>query len=322
MRRITGRVIGVLAMGAIFFGSSADGQARQSELAFSNGAITLQGTLTLPSGGGPWPAAIIIAGSGPTDRDGNTAMGKSGTYSMLASALAERGIASLRYDKRGLPSSKGSFDMAATTVQDFAADAAAAARVLEARGDIGPVVFVGHSEGGLLALLAAKDRAPVSGLVLVATAGRGATTILREQLSKQLPPPLLAQFDTAWAGYIKEGGEFTAPAGLEMLFVPANRRFMQSWQAADPVALLRGLSLPTLVVQGETDIQVTAVDAKALAGARSDVKLVMLPGVNHVLKEASGATAQAQMASYADPSLPLGPGVAKSIADWILTLRR
>lgn len=304
------------------FGSNADGQARQSELSFTSGGITLQGTLTLPEGAGPWPAAIIIAGSGPTDRDGNTMMGKTGSYAMLAAALAERGIASFRYDKRGLPSSKGSFDIPSVTVHDFAADVLAAAQLLDARDDIGPVVLVGHSEGGLLALLAARDRAPVAGVVLVAAAGRDASTILREQLSKQLPPPLLAQFDSAWVGYIKEGGEYKAPPGLEMLFVPANRRFMQSWQASDPVALVRGLSLPVLVVQGETDVQITAADAKALAGARPDVKLVMLPGINHVLKEAKGATAQEQMASYTDPSLPLGPGVAKSIADWILTVRR
>ena len=297
--------------------------ARDSVVHFTSGAITLEGNLALPEGKGPWPAVVIIAGSGPTDRNGNSPAGlDSDAYAMLAKGLAERGIASLRYDKRGLPSSKGSFDHAAVTVSDFAADAAAGARLLAARKDIGPIAFLGHSEGGLHALVAANAGAPARGLVLVATAGRRPSTLMREQLARQVPPALLAQFDTAWAGYTAEGGEYKAPAGLEVLFVPANRRFFQSWQAIDPVDLLRKLSLPALVLQGETDLQVTAEDARALGSARPDVKVVMLPGVNHVLKQASGATVAEQMTAYRDPSLPLAPGVVPAIADFVLGIRK
>jgi pimeloyl-ACP methyl ester carboxylesterase len=302
-------------------GRAQQDSVRQSDFSFTTAGLTLRGTLTLPATPGPWPAAVIIAGSGPTDRNGNSAAGVgANTYGQLAAALAARGIATLRYDKRGLPSSTGTFAMATTTLHDFAADATAAARALAARDDVSKVVLAGHSEGGMLAMLAARAGAPVAGLVLIAAAGRDATTILREQLARQLPPELLAQFDTAWAGYVADSGTYRAPPALQSPFLPVNRRFIQSWQAIDPVALLRSIAVPTIVVQGETDVQVTPADARALGGARSDVRVVLLPGVNHVLKASNGATAQAQMVAYTDPSLPLGPGVVDAIATWILQL--
>ncbi len=281
--------------------------------------MTLHGTLALPEGEGPFPAAVIIAGSGPTDRDGNAPGGlNSRMYALLAEGLAARGIASLRYDKRGLPSTQGAFDMAITTVNDFATDALEAAKAMTSRGDIGPVYLVGHSEGGSLAILAATAGAPVRGLVLVSTMGRPFTVVLREQLAKQLPPPMLAQFDTAWATYVTTDDSVAYPPVLASLFVPVNRKFVQSWESVSAVDLVASLEHPVLVVQGETDVQVTPADARALASARAGVTLVLLPGVNHVLKEATGSTANEQLVSYTDPSLPLAPSVVPAIAVWIL----
>jgi pimeloyl-ACP methyl ester carboxylesterase len=299
------------------------GPIRDSVMHFTSGPVTLEATLTLPGGTGPWPAAVIIAGSGPTDRNGNNPAGVStDTYAMLARGLAERGVATLRYDKRSLPATRGSFDLRNVTPHEFAADAAAAARAIASRGDIGTISFIGHSEGGMLALLAAREGAPVRRLVLASATGRDLTTILREQLSRQFSPAMVSQFDTAWTAYLA-GEPFTTPKGLEALFVPVNRRFMQSWRDIDPVDLLRGLALPTLVLQGETDVQVTPADANALGSARPDVKVVLLPGVNHVLKIDHGKTIAEQMASsYTNRSLPLAPGVVTTIADFLLTARR
>lgn len=291
---------------------------REASLSFGSGPVTLAGTLALPPGHGPWPAVVIIAGSGPTDRDGNSRMGIApNMYALLARGLAAEGIASLRYDKRGLPTSQGAFDHASVTLDDFAADAAAAARALAARDDIGPVFLLGHSEGGTLAMIAAREGAPVAGLILVSAAGRDPTTIIREQLARQLPPPMLAQFDSLWPRYLAGDTAITPPQGLAPLFVPLNRRFMQSWQAFRPVETLAALRQPTLVLQGETDVQVTLDDARALAGARADVTLVTLPGVNHVLKRASGATAAEQMASYTDRTIPLATSVVPTLAEWV-----
>jgi pimeloyl-ACP methyl ester carboxylesterase len=303
--------------------SAQGGAVRDTVVHFTDGTMTLEGTLVLPAGKGPWPAAVIIAGSGPTDRDGNSPAGVStDTYRLLARGLAERGIASLRYDKRGLPSSRGSMNMATTTLADFASDAAAAARLLAARSDIRRVVLVGHSEGGMLAMLATQDSAPIAGLVLVSAAGRDLTTILREQLARQFPPAMIARFDTAWSAYLRGDSVVTPLPGLEPLFLPWNRLFLQSWHAVQPVDLLRGIVLPTLVVQGETDVQVTPVDARALASAKSGIRLVLLPGVNHVLKLASGSTMAEQMSVYTDRTLPLASGVVPAIADFIRSLPR
>jgi pimeloyl-ACP methyl ester carboxylesterase len=302
--------------------STAQTAVRDTLIHFTSGSMTLEGTLVMPAGTGPFPAAVIIAGSGPTDRNGNAPGGIStDTYAMLASSLAERGIASLRYDKRGLPTSKGTFEMAATTLADFAADAASAARYLDSRPDIGAITLIGHSEGGTLAMLATRDGAPVRALVLIATAGRDPTVILREQLGRQLPPALLASFDTAWRVYVHTDSAVTAPPGLEALFVPVNRAFLKSWQAIDPVALLRGLQVPTLIVQGETDVQITPADARLLGTARSDIRVEVLPGVNHVLKEATGSTPQEQIAAYTNRALPLAPSVMPLVSRFILDLR-
>ena len=314
-----GSILGSVAALAVV---TAPPQTRDTVIRFSSGPMTLEGTLLLPAGSGPWPAVVIIAGSGPTDRNGNSPAGvSSDVYLMLAGALAERGIASFRYDKRGLPSSKGTINPLVMTMSDFSRDATAAVQMLKGRADIGPVSLIGHSEGGSLAMMAATEGAPIAGLVLVSAAGRDLTTLMREQLARQFPPPLLAAFDTAWARYSLTDSAVTAPPGLELLFQPGARSFLKSWRVIDPVALLRGISLPTLVVQGETDLQVTPADANALGSARKDVKVLLLPGVNHVLKLDSGATIAAQQAaSYNNRTLPLAPAVAPAIADFILAL--
>lgn len=278
----------------------------------------LHGTLLRPDGQ-VRAAAVILPGSGPTDRDGNTVAAGyvSQPYKLLAEALAVEGIATIRIDKRGIGESRA----AAPTEEslrfgDLAADARAwAARAAEDTGQ--PCAWlIGHSEGALVALAAVatpEDR--ICGLVLVAGAGRPAGAVLREQLGRQLPPALMAQAETALADL--EGGRETPNVpGLEMLFRPAIQPYLISWLALDPAALAAAYDGPMLIAQGTTDVQVGMADAEALATAQPAARLVRWEGVNHVLKTAPGEFGP-NLASYRDATLPLAPGVADAIVEFI-----
>ena len=297
--------------------------AVESPYTIRSGTLGLAGTLTLPRGAsGPMPVAVIIAGSGPTDRNGNSLLGiRPNAYAQLAWRLAERGIATLRYDKRGMPGTQGTFDMTNMTLDDFAADARAAAESLSRDRRFSRVVFIGHSEGAWLALIAARQGAPVAGVVHLSGLGRGLGEVLREQLSRQFDSATLVRYDTAMKHYLLGEQPADVPPGLEMLFVPVNRTFLRSMAAFDPPAAMRAIRQPVLIVQGATDLQASVTDAERLHAARPDAKLVVIPEVNHVLKHVTDQTMAGQMASYKDPTVPIVTEVVAAIADWILSLR-
>jgi hypothetical protein len=300
----------------------APASVSESTYSFTSGTLTLEGTLALPRSGTRVPVALIVAGSGPTDRDGNSGALRSNAYAQLAWRLAERGIASLRYDKRVLPTARGSFDPARVTFDDFAADLAAGARALDADSRFDEVVVIGHSEGGALAIRALKGGLDVlSGIALVSTAGRTLTAILHEQLGRQVDAATLAHFDSAMARYLAGDEPGEIPAGLQALFLPVNRRYAQSVAEFDPVAELRTTELPVLVLQGGADIQVTEADARALESARNDALVVILPGINHVLKAVSDTTLAGQIPAYRDPTIPIAPRVVDELVSWISVLR-
>lgn len=282
--------------------------------------LELGGTLTVPRGApNPVPVVVIIAGSGPTDRNGNSVMGiRPNSYAQLAWRLAERGVASLRYDKRGLPGTQGTFDIMKMTLADFAADARAAADTLSRDRRFSRVLFLGHSEGASLALLAASQGARVSGVIHVSGLGRGTSEVLREQLSRQFDSVTLVRYDTAMKHYLRGEQPADVPPQLAMLFVPVNRTFMVSMMAFDPPAAIRAVRQPVLIVQGSTDLQARVVDAERLHAARPDAKLVVIPSANHVLKQVTDTTLPGQLPSYQNPALPIMPEVVKAIADWIL----
>lgn len=285
-------------------------------------SIELPGTLTLPKHAtGRGPVAIIIAGSGPTDRNGNSTLGiRPNAYAQLAWRLAEQGIATLRYDKRGIGASRVPYDIRVTTIDDFARDARAIADSLARDPRFSRVVFLGHSEGSSLALLAARDGAPVAGVASVSGLGRPLGVVLREQISRQVDSATLVRYDTAMAIYLRGETPPDVPPALGMLFIPINQTFMRSLAAFDPAATIRAVRQPVLILQGRLDAQASVADAERLHAAKPDARLIIIDDANHVLKRATSASLAEQMPSYRDPTVPIMPEVVAALAEWIRTL--
>lgn len=276
----------------------------------------LQGTMLSPVGE-PRAVAVIIAGSGPTDRDGNSPAGvRASTYRLLAEGLAERGIATVRYDKRGIAASAAAAPSEADVkFGQMADDARGWARLAAVRAGQTCAWLIGHSEGALVAEVATQDSKGICGLVLLSGVGRPAGIVIREQLAS-LPGPMKTEAFAALSE-LEAGRTTEGPPALASLFRASVQPYLISWLPLDPAALLAAYKGPVLIGQGTTDIQVGTVDADALAAARPDARRVTWEGVNHLLKVAPADRA-ANIATYADPALPLAPGVVDDVAGFIL----
>ncbi len=290
---------------------------------WSNGPQRLEGTLALPAASGKAPVVLIIAGSGPTDRNGNSRLGlTSDVYRKLAWGLAERGIASVRYDKRGIGASTLAGSWEDVTFDDFARDVVTGAGALAADARFSKVILVGHSEGASLATRAADLGAPVAGVVMLAGMGRPLTAVLREQVSPQLDSAGRVAFEATMAAYLADGPLPVVPDDLRALFNPSARRFLQTENALDPAAMARAVRVPLLVIQGATDIQVSVRDAEALGAAHRGAEVHVLPEANHLFVHIATRDRAAQLVTYNDPSLPLVPELVPLVAGFVERVAR
>jgi|GEM_PF-1021825 len=281
----------------------------------------LVGTMRAPASPNA-PVVLIVPGSGPVDRDGNNPVGlQASTYRLLAEGLETRGIASVRIDKRGLYGSHAAVsDANAVTINDYAADVHTWASAIRDRTGAACVWVLGHSEGGLVALVAAQDPVDICGLILVSAAGRPLGDVLREQLkSNPANAPVLDQALTAIAQLEarKRVDTSTMHPALLPLFRPEVQGFVINELSFDPAQLVAPFRKPVLIVQGNRDIQVAVADAERLQQALPAAKLAILPDTNHVLKTVSSDDRTANIATYADPRLPLAPGAVDAIANFI-----
>lgn len=264
-------------------------------------------------------AVVIIPGSGPTDRDGNSPQTglASDSYKLLAEALAEQGVASIRIDKRGFfASSEAITDPNDVTIEAYAQDAQDWVR---RAADLAPCVWIaGHSEGGLVALVASqKPPESLCGLILLSTAGRPTGALLREQM-RAIPgmAPAIPAIDhivtELEAGRTADPGAL--PPHLQAMFTPGLQRYMIDLFSYEPAALAGDWRGPALVVQGDADLQVKPADAELLAGTLPNVEKIILPGATHMLKP---DVAGEPFATYSDPSYPLHPELIPAVTGFL-----
>ncbi len=319
---------------------------RAEDVSFASSAATatLAGTLTIPQGAGPFPAAVLVGGSGPTDRDETIAEHK--PFLVLADFLTRKGVAVLRYDKRGIGQSKGNF--ASATVTDLARDAQAALAYLRTRKEVDPkrLGIVGHSEGGILASFAATQSSDANWVVLMATpATTGERTLLRqsELLARAVGLPeeqitqSLAFNRKAYAAVrserdlaalakklqtlVDQSGLASAvpPAALQaqlrMMTSPWFREFLDY----DPLPALGELQCPVLALSGDRDLQVDSLENVPLlrkayeTSGNKDFTVVEIEGVNHLFQKAQSGVP----ALYGAIEETMAPEVLESVSSWI-----
>ncbi len=270
--------------------------------------------LSMPSGVEQPPVALLIAGSGSTDHDGNGPQVKPSTLKKLSEALVARGIATLRYDKRGAGGWKGEFGTPEDfRFKDYVDDAAALVTHLRAGGKFSKVIVIGHSEGGLVGILTAR-RIPVDKLVLLAVSARKQGDLLKAQLEKKLPPdkfaPIAKAIDAIMAGEIVD----PMPPGLAI--PPSLQAGIASAFREDPIPPLGKIEEPILIVAGGKDSQLARLDFLALTTAAFAAKTLWIPEMNHVLVDVTDEADD--LVAYNQPERPLDADMIQAVADFIL----
>ena len=302
---------------------AATAQEREVIIACDWGDI--YATLNTPVDGSD-VAVLIVAGSGPTDRNGNSGSSlKAYTYKMLSDNLVKGGIAVLRYDKRAIGSSRVNDPTTIPNVvfEDFVDDAARCVDFLRGEG-FKRVVVAGHSEGGEIALhLALREDVVVDGLVLLCCPGYPMDQILSAQLSAQLVPQYLGLMVTATTLMQRiKAGEMvpveSIPQELLSLFHPSVQPFLCSSMAFDPAELMSRVEQPTLVISGGRDIQVTKENAERLMAGAKCGEHIHFEQMTHILKDADTNDRIQQLVSvYVNANLPLTEGLSEAIVKFV-----
>jgi pimeloyl-ACP methyl ester carboxylesterase len=293
----------------------------QRPITLDTGSGELFGSLLLPKSDTPVPVVLIISGSGPTDRDGNNPDGgRNDSLKRLAWVLAKHNIASVRYDKRGVAASLAATpDERNLSVEAYVADAVAWGQKLKTDPRFGKLILLGHSEGALIASLAAPN-VDAAAVISLSGSARPIDQVLRQQLSNRLPPPLMLRsnelLDSLKAGRTDDN----VPPQLQVIFRPSVQPYLISLFRQDPAAAFAKLKMPALIIQGSNDIQVGVGDARALKTAKPDAELALIEGMNHVMRIVPNDVKR-QLASYKDPQLPLAAELGARILEFIDGLR-
>jgi len=275
----------------------------------------IEGTLLLPSKENI-PLVLIIAGSGPTDRDGNSGSLKNNSLKMLAQGLYDNNIASFRFDKRGIAkSAKAMISEEDLRFEHYIRDVQQWYLLLKNDLRFSSVIILGHSEGSLIGMIASQDVIPDK-FISLAGPGVSMQATLKRQLADQ--PPYVLSMSLPIIEELEKGKTVdSVPPLINILFRPSVQPYLISCFKYDPAIEISKVKSPILIVQGTTDIQIQVEDAKKLAAANSNSELVIIEGMNHILKEAD-ANRFLNLRTYGDPSLKLKQGLIESITSFIV----
>lgn len=277
--------------------------------------VAIEGTLLYSSNN--QKLVIIIAGSGPTDRNGNSIAGiNCNTYKMMADELAKNNIASFRYDKRAIAkSAMKNFKESDLTFDDYVNDAIAIFNYLKDSSGFKKIYFAGHSEGSLIGMIASQ-KTKTKGFISIAGIGRPIDVVLTEQVTKQ--SPIVGKQTDSMLQVLKTKNKLdSVPPYLFSLLRPSIQPYMISWMKYDPQVEIKKVICPILILQGSCDIQVKTIDAENLHNANKKTKLAVIPAMTHVLKDAEENCNDKNLKTYHDPTLPLNAQFSKELISFI-----
>lgn len=280
--------------------------SEESPVTLSTATGDIKGRLLLPANATTCPVVLLIAGSGPTDMDGNNPMMKNNSLKFLAEGLAQKGIASLRFDKRGIAGSAAAGkEESKLRFEDYVNDVTGWIDFLAKDKRFTGITVAGHSEGSLIGMLACQSRPKVKSFISIAGAGSPAYEIIEKQVAAQMMPESIR----------KEVAQ--VPAYLQALFRPSVQPYLISWYKYNPQTVIASLKMPVLILQGKNDIQVKEEDAMLLKKASPKAELVLIDKMNHVLKDCESTAPQQQMAVYNNPSLPVNAALMNATVRFV-----
>lgn len=275
---------------------------------FVDGTILVPGTASKP------PLAIIIGGSGPTDREGNQQMQRTNSLKYLAEGLYNEGIASFRYDKRIIKQMKDrTINEESIRFDDFITDAISAVNYFKKADAFSKIIVVGHSQGSLVGMIAAQGKADA--FVSIAGAGQEIDDVIIDQLGKQAPG-LKDNARQAFDDMRANGIAVNYSPGLASIFRPQIQPFMLTWMRFDPKKEIAKLDIPVLIINGDKDLQVQVSEAEKLRKSRPDAQYSIIKNMNHILKEIEGNDME-NGKSYNEPNRPVIPEVISTLATFI-----
>lgn len=286
----------------------------EQEIKLPTGSGDLSGTVTIPKHVNKMPLVVFITGSGPVDRNGNMPMMQNDGFKQLAFGLVKEGIASLRYDKRGIAeSASAGKDEASLLFEDYINDLKAWISLVKKDNRFTKIIIVGHSEGSLIGMVASGE---ADGLISLAGAGEPIDEVIKRQLSTQ--PQQIQDMSYPIIDSLKRGIKVQdVNPMLFSLFRPSVQPYMISWMKYDPQSEIKKVKLPVLIIQGTNDIQVTVDDAHKLSIAKPDAKLILIENMNHIFKIVEGQDIQTNLATYNNIELPASQKLIDSIIEFV-----